>query len=51
MEHIQLEKGIRDLQHEDMRVVVLVTYKHAFARAPHPMLFVVLLEPFQPRKH
>ena len=45
---VQLEKRIRNLQHQNMRMVVLVADEHAFARAPHPMLFVVLLEPLQP---
>jgi len=45
---IQLEEGIRDLQHEDVRVVVLVADQHALAKPAHAMLLVVLLQPFKP---
>ena len=41
---VQLEEGVGDLEHEDVRVVVLMTYKHAFAGASHAMLLVVLLQ-------
>ena len=39
---LQLEESIRDLQHQDMWVVMLVADQHAFAGPPHAMLLVVL---------
>jgi len=41
-EDIQLEEGVCDLQHEDVRVVVLVADQDAFAGPSHAMLRVVL---------
>ena len=38
---VQFEERIRNLQHQDMRVVVFVTYKDTFARSPHAMLLVM----------
>lgn len=40
----QLEKCIRNLQHQDMWVVVLVAHQDALARTAHAMGVVVLLE-------
>ena len=48
---IQLEKSIRDLQHQYMRVVVLVTDQYALTCPPHAVLVVMLLEPLQSREH
>ena len=45
--HIQFEEGIRDLQHEDVRVVVLVADEDALAGPSHSVLVIVLLEPLQ----
>ena len=39
---LQLEEGIGDLQHQYVRVVMLVADQYAFAGSPHAMLFVVL---------
>lgn len=47
----QLEEGVGDLQHQDMRVVVLVAHQYAFTGAPHPVRAVVLLQPLQARDH
>lgn len=40
----ELEESICDLEHEDMRVVVLVADEDALAGAAHAMLVVVLLQ-------
>lgn len=40
----ELEESICDLEHEDVRVVVLVADEDALASAAHAMLVVVLLE-------
>ena len=40
----QLEKRVGYLQHEDVRVVVLVADEDAFAGAPHAVVFVVFFE-------
>jgi len=47
----QLEEGVCDLQHQDVRVVVLVADQDALAGAPHAVRRVVLLQPLQPRRH
>jgi len=41
-EHVQLEEGVCDLQHEDVRVVVLMADQDAFTSPSHAMLRVVL---------
>lgn len=41
--NIQLEKRVRNLQHQDMWVVMFVADEDTFARSPHAMLLVVLL--------
>ena len=46
----ELEEGVRDLQHEDMRVAVLVADEDAFAGAAHAMLFVVFLQSVETRE-
>ncbi len=38
----QLEEGVRDLQHQDVRVVVFVANKDPFAGSAHAVLGVVL---------
>lgn len=38
----QLEKGIGDLEHEDMRVIVFVADYYTLACPPHPILCVML---------
>ena len=47
----QLEEGVGDLQHQDVRVVVLVADEDALAGAPHAVRVVMLLQPLQPRDH
>ena len=48
---LQLKKRVRNLQHQDVRVVVLVAHQHTLARAAHAMLLVVLLQAAQTRRH
>lgn len=40
----QLKESIRNLQHQHMRMVMLVADKNALARPSHSILVVVLLE-------
>ena len=47
----QFEESIGDLQHQDVRMVVLVADEDAFARPSHAMLLVVFLQTFQTGKH
>lgn len=49
-ESLQLEEGVCDLQHEDVRVVVLVADQDAFASPSHAMLRVVFFQSLQSRK-
>jgi hypothetical protein len=51
MGKVQLEKSIRNLQHQHMRVIVLVAHQHALAGAPHAMDNVVLLQSLQAGQH
>ena len=46
----QLEEGVCDLQHEDVRVVVLVADQDGLAAASHDMLVVVLSAWLEARK-
>jgi hypothetical protein len=39
---IQLEEGVCDLEHEDVRVVVFVADEYAFASSSHAMFLIVL---------
>lgn len=48
---VQFEERIRNLKHQDMRMVMLVTHQHALTRPPHPVLPIVLFQPLQPRKY
>jgi len=43
----KLEKGIRDLEHQNVRVIVLMANEDALAGATHAMVGKVLLEAFQ----
>lgn len=45
--YLQLEEGIGDLQHQNMRMVVLVADQNGLASPPHTMLVIVLLQPAQ----
>lgn len=49
--NIQLKKRIRNLQHKNMRMIMLMTDQDALTRTAHAMLFVMLLEPLEPREH
>lgn len=42
--NVQLKEGICNLQHEDMRVIMLVTNQNAFAGPSHAMFCVVFFE-------
>ena len=39
---VQLEEGVRDLQHQDVRMVVLMTDQDPFTSPAHTMLTVML---------
>ena len=41
---LQLEKRVRDLQHEDMGVTVVVHDENAFHGPPHSEVFIVVLQ-------
>ncbi len=47
----QLEKRVGDLQHEYMRVPVVVDDEDALDGAPHSKVFIVILQPLQARRH
>jgi hypothetical protein len=47
----KLEKGIGDLEHQYMGVVVLVADENALAGAAHAVKTVMLLEPLKSRQH
>jgi hypothetical protein len=47
----QLEERVRDLEHEDVRVPVVVDDEDALDGAPRAPVFVVVLQPLQPRRH
>ena len=51
MVDVQFEEGVGDLQHQDMRMVVLVAYQDPLACPPHTMLGVVFFKSLEPRKH
>ena len=40
---VQFEEGIGNLQHEDVRMVVLMAHQYTFTRPPHAIFFVVFL--------
>ena len=48
---IQLEKGICNLQHEDMWVIVFMADEDSLASSTHAMLLVVLLQSPQAREN
>lgn len=48
---IQLEKGVRNLQHQNVWMVVLVADQDALAGSAHAMLYVVLFQSLQAREH
>jgi len=41
---LQLEKRVRDLQHENMGVAVIMDNEDAFYGPSHPKVFVVILQ-------
>ena len=50
-EDIQLEKGVRNLQHQNMWVIVFVADQDALAGSAHAMFDVVLFQSLQTCKH
>ena len=42
--YVQFEKGVGDLQHEDVRVAVVVDDKNTLDGATHAKVFIVVLE-------
>lgn len=44
-ENVQLEEGVCDLEHEDMRVVMLVADQDAFTRPSQTMFLVMFFQP------
>lgn len=45
----QFEECIGNLQHQDVRMVMLMADQYSFARPSHAMQLVVLLQPLQSR--
>jgi len=45
--HSQLEEGIGNLQHQDMRMIMLMADQDPLTRPSHPMLLVVFFQPLQ----
>ena len=43
---VQLEESVCNLQHEDVRVVVLMADEDAFACSSHSILFIMLFKSF-----
>ena len=43
----QFEECIGNLEHEDMRMIMLVADKDTFTSSSHSMFFIVLLQPAQ----
>ena len=41
---LQLEKRVRDLQHEDVGMAVIVHDKDTFNSPPHSKIFIVVLQ-------
>ena len=48
---IQLEKGVCNLQHEDVGVIVLMADQDSLAGSAHAMSFIVLFQSPQAREH
>ena len=51
VKNIQLEECVRDLQHENVGVVVLVADQNAFTCSSHAMFLVVFFKSLQSSKH
>lgn len=49
-EVVQLEEGVRDLQHQDVWVVVLVADEYAFAGSAHAVFGIVFFKALQARE-
>lgn len=47
----QLKKGIGDLQHQDVRVIVLMADEDTFAGATHAVLVVMLFQALEAREN
>ena len=48
---VQLEERVGDLQHQDVRVIMLVADKDSLAGPPHAMFDIVFFQSFQASKH
>ena len=48
--HSQFEEGIGDLQHQDVRMVMLMADQDPFASPPHAIAIIVLFQAFQARE-
>ena len=48
---IQLEKGVRNLQHQNMWMVVLVADQDTLAGSAHAMLYVVFFQSLETCEH
>lgn len=46
--NVQLKKGIRDLKHKHVGMVMLMTDQDSLTGPSHAMLLVMLFQPFQP---
>lgn len=42
--YAQLEEGIRNLKHQDMRMIVLMADQHPLTRPPHSVFLIVLFQ-------
>ncbi len=49
--HLQFEEGVGNLQHQDVRVIVLVADQNPLTRSSHPVLLIVLFQPLQSREY
>jgi hypothetical protein len=49
--HAQLEKGVGNLQHEDVRVAMVMNYKDALDRPAHAKVLIVVLEALETRRN
>jgi hypothetical protein len=48
--HTQLEEGIRNLEHKDMRVAVIMDDENTLDRPTHTKILIVILEALKTRR-
>lgn len=48
--YAQFEKRVRNLQHEDMRMSVIMDYQYPFDRPTHTKIFIIVLESLKSRR-